>query len=672
MKKLYVILFAMLCLQANAQWKYANYPHGGDVQAMATLQNKVFAVFAGTLYSTTDKGDHWINTMNGLPNVETLIVSGTRILASTEKGVYASNDSGNSWQPSGTGIPDSIFIAAFASDGNILLAEGMEDAVFKSEDNGLTWHNVYAGDPTMYVWHGQHLSIHGKLGAVSTKTGVLTSINGGENWIETSSPEIPPYNATCLLVNKTKIYAGFWNVLMVSADSGKTWNELNTDLPGSITSKVLVLNKNVMYLGTDKGIFFSDDEGLHWGEMYEGLPVDSDINAIVFNSDGFYTGTSKNVFLSTNLGKNWVAKNNDVNKISVKAIEHIGERLITSSSSGVIVTDDNTATWSWKDDGLPVRSPGTSMTTVDSLLVLGGTAGIYISTDKADNWQKKSDGLPAFEYVSELKSRNGTIYASMYTSLYASSDRGETWIDKGPSMPNSAPVYHVGFHGSSIFVVSYLDGVHKSTDDGATWTDVSNGLPASMLLDDLVTVGDALFIATGSGLYKTVDDGANWTVVSAVPQEHIWYLALAGNALVVSMESGLLLSTDQGATWRSIKDGLPSPIINYLHVKDNTVYAGTNSGLWYRSLSELTGVEEQDETVSLQIYPNPSTGVFTLSSSRNMVQLDVYNLLGECVYSARPNTAGTQLNLQHLAKGIYNVNIRTENKLLINKKIVIQ
>jgi hypothetical protein len=57
------------------------------------------------------------------------------------------------------------------------------------------------------------------------------------------------------------------------------------------------------------------------------------------------------------------------------------------------------------------------------------------------------------------------------------------------------------------------------------------------------------------------------------------------------------------------------------------------------------------------LYPNPSNGIFNFKDTKNIKQVEVYNLLGEQIL-AQGNQK--QINLSGFAKGIYYARINGE------------
>jgi hypothetical protein len=87
-----------------------------------------------------------------------------------------------------------------------------------------------------------------------------------------------------------------------------------------------------------------------------------------------------------------------------------------------------------------------------------------------------------------------------------------------------------------------------------------------------------------------------------------------------------------------------------------------------------TGFEQLVNNAAINIFPNPSTGKFSIqSNSGNIGMIEIYNVLGEQIYlSELKNKTSNEIDLSGVPKGIYFVKISDDNKGVINKKIVIQ
>ena len=72
---------------------------------------------------------------------------------------------------------------------------------------------------------------------------------------------------------------------------------------------------------------------------------------------------------------------------------------------------------------------------------------------------------------------------------------------------------------------------------------------------------------------------------------------------------------------------------------------------------------------NVSIYPNPTTNIVNVNfndTSFNIKQINIYDVLGKKVLQ----TSNKQINIQHLEKGVYNIEITSTKGNLIRKKII--
>lgn len=110
---------------------------------------------------------------------------------------------------------------------------------------------------------------------------------------------------------------------------------------------------------------------------------------------------------------------------------------------------------------------------------------------------------------------------------------------------------------------------------------------------------------------------------------------------------------------------------NYTMYEDSTVTLITD--FLYPKIS--TGLnQELNLKQVVNVFPNPSYGTFTVENTSliNDIKLKMLDVLGNTVYTARLSAQeAKQFNFQHLAKGIYFINLKTNNysdtqKIIIN------
>jgi hypothetical protein len=81
------------------------------------------------------------------------------------------------------------------------------------------------------------------------------------------------------------------------------------------------------------------------------------------------------------------------------------------------------------------------------------------------------------------------------------------------------------------------------------------------------------------------------------------------------------------------------------------------------------GIKKYDNQVHFSVFPNPSNGNFTVSCSQSMDEVKVTDILGNIVYSLRPNSSKTSLLLEN--GGIYFVTV-VSGKETTTRRIVVQ
>ena len=103
----------------------------------------------------------------------------------------------------------------------------------------------------------------------------------------------------------------------------------------------------------------------------------------------------------------------------------------------------------------------------------------------------------------------------------------------------------------------------------------------------------------------------------------------------------------------------------------------TVSDLWEydrcNSITIPTGIiiSETNSLEAIQIFPNPSSGHFTLQSSVQKGEITIYNVQGEKIYSAKINSSQSEIDLSKQSQGIYFIKVNSEQGV-ITKKIIIQ
>lgn len=113
-----------------------------------------------------------------------------------------------------------------------------------------------------------------------------------------------------------------------------------------------------------------------------------------------------------------------------------------------------------------------------------------------------------------------------------------------------------------------------------------------------------------------------------------------------------------GSSFNPSLAGAGTFTISYAYTDANSC---SNSNQKTITVSLCTGIKEM-ETTGFVIYPNPTSGIFTLEfgSAIDKVNLDVFDAIGKLVLQETGLSSSTAVSLEHFAKGIYTVRISHE------------
>jgi protein involved in ribonucleotide reduction len=85
--------------------------------------------------------------------------------------------------------------------------------------------------------------------------------------------------------------------------------------------------------------------------------------------------------------------------------------------------------------------------------------------------------------------------------------------------------------------------------------------------------------------------------------------------------------------------------------------------------NDETGITDISQNTMLSIYPNPTDGIFTIDNGNLPATIKLYNMLGQEVLTQTVN-GKTEININHLPQGVYNVRVFSEGKVVGNSKIM--
>ena len=129
--------------------------------------------------------------------------------------------------------------------------------------------------------------------------------------------------------------------------------------------------------------------------------------------------------------------------------------------------------------------------------------------------------------------------------------------------------------------------LYKLGDDGRTWRRVNARSVGSLSLQDwiggavqLAEHGDRLYLATDTEVLASEDNGETWHALGTHPEGISRGFVVTDSGFYLALTNGVYYSKDGRPSWVALKEGMRLKKIHALVAVENSVFAGTNSGLY--------------------------------------------------------------------------------------------
>ena len=363
----------------------------------------VFASGVGekNFHRSLDNGISWSTNVSGLPDsipVSAIVELKGILFASvgdpqdaarrTGGGIYKSEDDGLTWLKSDNGLSENTKVSDLTLIENTLfVSTGYpihigDRGVFKSDDLGQSWQVAGLNDSQLRLIR---TTSNQQLVAGSNVSSIFISNNKGESWLQTGK-EIENWSVFQVIENN--------NYLFVSGESGiwratipvKEWKQIKKEL-GSL---VKLSNGNIL-MAENGVILRSENNGDTWEsisdlntEMIFLFELDANLLIACAQGDG--------IFYSTNNGQDWLKYNMgefEKNRFRT-AIKTANGTLLVGTTSGTLRSTDQGETWENVDEEFYVWS----FAETDNAIYAGGYAqGVRRSNDDGLTWTEFNSGL---------------------------------------------------------------------------------------------------------------------------------------------------------------------------------------------------------------------------------------------------------------------------------------
>ncbi|MEI6090126.1 MAG: T9SS type A sorting domain-containing protein [bacterium] len=675
-------------------------------------------ITAGTngIWKSSDAGDTWYSVNDSLisdleanpKNPDILYAAmGTKWGYYGSAGVLKSTDFGATWVALNTGIPaknevSRMDIAVSPINPNYLYVLNV-----KSQTNGL--HSIYASTDAGETWE--------IMCDVNTSSNILGAYEGSPEDVYGQGS----YDLTLIAdpYNKLKIYTGGINI-WASDDGGKTFDIASLWM-NTFGKSIHADHHYSAYNPINQYIYFCNDGGIYrtksikpgskeWIAQYidkvaenikPGSPgnlkfptewecLSNGLNITEFyrlnvsrKSAGKVTGGSQDNSCFYNDGTGWINYIANWDGMETMIDHNNPERIYgVWQNGGLCRSDDGGKTiitglvdsirYQVGDYGSWVTP--TAMDPINPENIYMGFRNLWKSTNYGKDWKRILDftlnNLDTFNFnpISIIKtSYNNSDYIAVYKNIAYPSIPGGLWLSK---------------------------------NGGANWFKSTDNLPIDSMNISSIEFDsnnpNKMWISVYStssklNLFKTEDFGQTWVNASKALPEGVAILSIVrdqnskNNTIYAGTNKGVLYCFDEFSTineWLPFMENLPNVEVNELEIQQESgeLYAATyGRGIWKTGTISAVKDNKLNESVDIEIYPNPVKNRLNLRISNNpeiqniVAQISVIDITGRTVFSNNTQllTSNTEFGYDvNFLPGVYFIQIKGKGLDLVKKFVV--
>lgn len=680
--------------------------------------NKLYYCLLAFLFAQQGQSQTWqkLNSPTGGTATD-LLVKNQRLLMTVDRmGVFISDDNGNNWVASNTGLSNKNTYRLSKSNDSVFVCTGT--GIFLSTDSGNTWSKVFNQVSRAYYFFNA-----GGVYFINQSDTLLRSTNGGSTW--TPSLKVPGNS----LFNFV-FYDPILGTLTVSVNNwvyqttnlGSTWQNMPVPAPYNQAGFCSVGNHLVSGMAGNYRILHRELPSTKWDTVYNSIALGS-LNKVFEAGGKIYAIASRSntnsmsILNSADSGKTWSIYGTYSGILDVTNMVKNGSDLFITTTLNLVFKATPSSLFPVGKDiyGLPLLgiTAGNS-----NLAALMEGANFSFSVNGGGNWDPIGSNYQSDLVLYGLN--NDTLYSMGYNSSYFDKNqmKWKVFGSQTYSFPSAAAIgsdriyvasnsisgvpslrytdkitgFTNTFHsysstGSITAMLSTENALYVTMNAGVIYAyDLANGqqeLASKNLspMKKMIRGGSfiyALPLQPGSGIYKIPLDLVNGTVKQITTQigdplfRDIYFTR---STLYGLTQNGKLYFTkDSGDSWVQVPlVNIPSDTLTGLAVNDATVYISTySSGIWYQSRSTVLYVADKyPETPIGNLYPNPVKDIIQVHAKEKGV-LSFFDYTGKICLQRYMDELTQELDVSTLPSGIYQVAIPGRNGNVIYEKIIKQ
>ena len=281
---------------------------------------------------------HWDRLGGPDTLINSFAIHNNILFAATEKGIYRTNDEGNTWLLPvllNDTLANTPVSAIHSYDGffwaGIRKRPGIT-TLYRSSDSGNSWsaiQNFGGTDVRCFATGISHFF-------VGCTNGIARTSNSGRTWRHGLSEK-----TYTICIANSFIFSGVNGFVTVSKDTGNSTYTVNPPAPQAPVGALHYLGDSTLLAGVsyNDGVYRTTNFGVSWKSYSVGMTGTVAVSVYCFHAAGQYlfAGSSEGIYYSTNNGAKWQQINNGltVPGDSVWALQAHGDYLFAGTNHGI-------------------------------------------------------------------------------------------------------------------------------------------------------------------------------------------------------------------------------------------------------------------------------------------------------------------------------------------------
>ena len=171
------------------------------------------------------------------------------------------------------------------------------------------------------------------------------------------------------------------------------------------------------------------------------------------------------------------------------------------------------------------------------------------------------------------------------------------WVQtKGPEGGHVNTLY-VASNGN-LYAGAGVD-LYRVADNGQAWNLINSNAPFKGSWQ-LTEEGDTLYVVSDTEMLASADRGETWNSLGARPEGQLIGIVITDEAFYLGLVDGVFRSVDGGKSWTFLNEGLADRKVRAFTAVGNTLFVGTDSGLYRLDSDGWKQLPVSGETVNIR------------------------------------------------------------------------